>query len=206
MRNTPSTMSRSNKNTSLGLFFCLEAPQFLVWYPRNNRSTTRCYWTETLYIVETLASHAYIGGVNAIKHTKPSLKTSISFSGTATIITCAHCLNCSIAFSLGRTSVATSGSGTVVLFRPPRYNSPPSRANHSGEKPSVSVAKMAWQASVSASVGLKCGFRTSREWPASGEMGMRDLEAGKRVVKTRGDQAPEAITRREHGTVFEIVS
>lgn len=94
-----------------------------------------------------------------------------------------------------------SGSGTVVVLSPPRYSSPPNLANHSGEKPVVSVAKTAWQTSLSSSSGLKFGFRTSSECPASGEMGMRDLEAGKRVPKTRGDQAPDAITSREHGTV-----
>lgn len=34
-------------------------------------------------------------------------------------------------------------------------------------------------------------------------MGMRDLEVGKRVLKRRGDQAPEEITRRVHGTVVD---
>lgn len=34
---------------------------------------------------------------------------------------------------------------------------------------------------------------------------MRDLDAGKRVEKTRGDQAPAAMTMREQGT-FAAVS
>jgi hypothetical protein len=32
-------------------------------------------------------------------------------------------------------------------------------------------------------------------------MGMRVVEVGKRVLKTRGDHAPLVITRRVHGTV-----
>lgn len=32
-------------------------------------------------------------------------------------------------------------------------------------------------------------------------MGIRDLEVGKSVVKTRGDHAPDVITMRVHGTV-----
>jgi hypothetical protein len=113
----------------------------------------------------------------------------------------AHALSCSIAVSLALTSVATSGSGVVVLVRPARYNSPPMRANHSGEKPSVSVAKTAWQVSLSGLFGLKCGLRTRSECPPRAEIGMRVVELGKRVLKTRGDQAPLVITRRVHGTV-----
>jgi hypothetical protein len=87
-----------------------------------------------------------------------------------------------------------------VLFKPARYSSPPVRANHSGEKPSVSVAKTAWQSSLSASSGLKCGLRTRSEWPPSAEMGIRVVALGKRVLKTRDDHAPDVITRRVHGT------
>lgn len=113
----------------------------------------------------------------------------------------AHIFSCSIALPLALTSVATSGSEIVVLFRPARYSSPRILANHSGEKPSVSVAKIAWQTWSSGPSGLKCGLRTSSEWPPSEEMGIRVLEVGKRVLKTRGDQAPAVMTRRVHGTV-----
>lgn len=130
----------------------------------------------------------------------------MSFPGTFIIIAFAHCLNWAMALSLALTSVATSGSGMLVLFSPARYSSPPSLANHSGEKPSVSVAKTAWQTSLSSSSGLWCGFRTSSEWPANEETGMRALDDGKRVLKTRGDQAPEVITRRAHGTVTDCQS
>lgn len=88
-----------------------------------------------------------------------------------------------------------------MLLSPARYSSPPNLANHSGEKPSVSVAKTAWQTSLSSSSDLWCGFRTSSEWPAKEETGMRAFEDGKRVLKTRGDHAPEVMTRRLHGTV-----
>lgn len=49
---------------------------------------------------------------------------------------------------------------------------------------------------------MKNGLRTSSEWPASEEMGIRVCALGKRVEKTRGDQAPEVMRRRVHGTVF----
>jgi hypothetical protein len=35
-------------------------------------------------------------------------------------------------------------------------------------------------------------------------MRIRVLAAGKRVVKTRGDQAPDVMTRRAHGTFGEL--
>lgn len=135
------------------------------------------------------------------QHTKASLKNSISVPGALIIIALAHCFSCSIAFGLACTSVATSGSGIVVLFNPARYSSPPILANHSGEKPKVSVAKTAWQTSLFVSAGLKWGFRTRSEWPPSEEIGIRVEAEGKSVVKTRGDQAPEDITRRVHGTM-----
>jgi hypothetical protein len=86
------------------------------------------------------------------------------------------------------------------VVRPARYSSPPVRANHSGEKPSVSVAKTAWQTSLSGSSGLKWGLRTSSEWPPREDIGIRVVAVGKRALKTRGDQAPEVMTRRVHGT------
>jgi hypothetical protein len=87
-----------------------------------------------------------------------------------------------------------------VLFRPARYNSPPVRAYHSGEKPSVSAAKTAWQVSLSGSLGLKCGLRRSIEWPPRQDTGIRVVAVGKRVLKTRGDHAPQVMTRRVHST------
>lgn len=66
-----------------------------------------------------------------------------------------------------------------------------------------SVAKRAWQISESACLedGSWKGLRTRREWPASEEMGIRVVDSGKREMKTWGDQAPEVMTRRVHGTV-----
>jgi hypothetical protein len=51
------------------------------------------------------------------------------------------------------------------------------------------------------SLGLKCGLRTRSECPPKAEIGIRVVEIGKRVLKTRGDHAPEVITSRVHGTV-----
>ena len=64
----------------------------------------------------------------------------------------------------------------------------------------MSVANTAWHVSFSSFCGLKNGFRTSSEWPASEETGIRVFALGNSVEKTRGDQAPDVIRRRVHGT------
>lgn len=86
---------------------------------------------------------------------------------------------------------------------------PPIRENSSGEKPAPSVLKMAWQVVVALwfssldSEGVGPGFTTS-ECPARLEMGTCSDVPGNSWEKTRGDQAPAAMTRRVQGTSVSV--
>jgi hypothetical protein len=104
-----------------------------------------------------------------------------------------------IASGFGFASVAVSGRGIMAVFSPARYTSPPALEKNSGENPKFSVANTAWHIS-SVVPSLKKGFLRRREWPARGAIGILVVALGKSVEKTRGDQAPDAMIRRVHGT------
>jgi len=61
------------------------------------------------------------------------------------------------------------------------------------------VLKIAWQPEGSCE-DVQCGEEITMLWPAKGEMGILRGEAGKRVEKTFGVQAPLARRRDVQGT------
>jgi hypothetical protein len=91
-----------------------------------------------------------------------------------------------MASGLGSTSLATSGTGIVVLFNPAIYISFLLLLNISGEKSSTSDAKTAWH--VSPSFPVRRWRRM--EWPARAVTRTEMGDLGKRVLKRFGVQTP----------------